>query len=48
MPDCDKEDAINALVPAAFGATGQRCMALSVAVLVGETQNWIPEIKEKV
>ena len=48
MPDCDKEDALNALVSAAFGATGQRCMALSVAVMVGETKNWIPELAEKV
>ncbi|KAL4454300.1 hypothetical protein ABPG74_012257 [Tetrahymena malaccensis] len=48
MPDCDKEDALNALVSAAFGATGQRCMALSVAVMVGETKNWIPELVEKV
>ena len=35
MPDCDKEDATNALVNATFGASGQRCMALSVAVMVG-------------
>lgn len=35
MPDCDKEDALNALTNATFGATGQRCMALSVAVFVG-------------
>lgn len=47
MPDCDKEDALNALVSAAFGATGQRCMALSVAVLVGETKNWVPDLVEK-
>lgn len=48
MPDCDKEDALNALVSAAFGAAGQRCMALSVAVMVGETKHWIPELIEKV
>lgn len=48
MPDCDQEDALNALVSAAFGATGQRCMALPVAVMVGETKNWIPLLKEKV
>lgn len=36
MPDCDKEDALNALVSASQGAAGQRCMALSVAVLVGD------------
>ena len=40
MPDCDKEDALNAIVGAAFGSTGQRCMAISTAVLVGETKQW--------
>lgn len=47
MPDCEKEDAINALVGACFGSTGQRCMAISVVVLVGDAQQWIPEIVEK-
>lgn len=47
MPDCDKEDALNNLVGAAFGASGQRCMALTTAVFVGETHKWIDEIAEK-
>ena len=47
MPDADKEDAINALIGACFGSTGQRCMAISVAVLVGDAQQWVPEIVEK-
>lgn len=47
MPDAEKEDAINALIGACFGSTGQRCMALSVVVMVGDTANWIPEIVEK-
>jgi malonate-semialdehyde dehydrogenase (acetylating) / methylmalonate-semialdehyde dehydrogenase len=47
MPDADKEDAINAIVSSVFGATGQRCMALSVIVLVGDAQEWIPEIVAK-
>lgn len=47
MPDCDKEDALNALVSAAFGATGQRCMALSVAILVGDTKHWVKDLKAK-
>lgn len=34
LPDCNKEASLNALVGAAFGAAGQRCMALSAAVLV--------------
>lgn len=37
MPDADKEDAINAMIGACFGSTGQRCMAISVSVMVGET-----------
>jgi malonate-semialdehyde dehydrogenase (acetylating)/methylmalonate-semialdehyde dehydrogenase len=38
MPDADKEDTINALIGACFGSTGQRCMAISVVVLVGDAQ----------
>jgi malonate-semialdehyde dehydrogenase (acetylating)/methylmalonate-semialdehyde dehydrogenase len=47
MPDADKEDALNALTGACFGSTGQRCMSISVVVLVGETQKWIPDLVEK-
>lgn len=47
MPDADKEDTINALIGACYGSTGQRCMAISVAVMVGDSQMWIPEIVEK-
>lgn len=47
MPDANKEHTINQLVGAAFGAAGQRCMALSTAVFVGEARNWIPEIVER-
>ena len=35
------------LVGAAFGAAGQRCMALSTAIFVGKSQEWIPEIVER-
>lgn len=47
MPDANKEHTINQLVGAAFGAAGQRCMALSTAVFVGESKEWIPEIVER-
>jgi malonate-semialdehyde dehydrogenase (acetylating)/methylmalonate-semialdehyde dehydrogenase len=47
MPDANKEQSLAALVGATFGAAGQRCMATSVAVLVGEAKNWIPDIVEK-
>lgn len=36
MPDADMEAAVNALMGAAYGAAGERCMAVSVAVPVGE------------
>jgi len=47
MPDANKNHTLNALSGAAFGAAGQRCMALSTAVFVGEAQNWIPELVER-
>jgi len=47
MPDASKEQSLNALVGATFGAAGQRCMATSVTVLVGEAQRWIPTIVAK-
>jgi malonate-semialdehyde dehydrogenase (acetylating)/methylmalonate-semialdehyde dehydrogenase len=37
MPDAQKGDTINAIVGACFGSSGQRCMAISVAVMVGES-----------
>lgn len=37
MPDADIGNAVNQLVGAAFGSSGERCMALSVAVTVGDT-----------
>lgn len=47
MPDANKEQTLNALVGAAFGAAGQRCMALSVAIMVGNTKDWVNELVEK-
>ncbi|KAK0734274.1 Aldehyde/histidinol dehydrogenase [Lasiosphaeria miniovina] len=47
LPDCNKNQFINAVVGAAFGAAGQRCMALSTLVLVGETKEWLPDIAER-
>jgi malonate-semialdehyde dehydrogenase (acetylating) / methylmalonate-semialdehyde dehydrogenase len=44
MPDANKEQAINHVIGSAFGAAGQRCMANSVAVFVGEARDWIPEV----
>jgi len=36
MPDADMDNAVEALTGAAFGSSGERCMAISVAVAVGE------------
>lgn len=47
MPDANKTSTIQQLIGASFGAAGQRCMALSTAVFVGEARQWIPEIVEK-
>lgn len=47
MPDTEKEDALNGIVGACFGSTGQRCMAIAVVVLVGDAQKWVPEIVER-
>jgi malonate-semialdehyde dehydrogenase (acetylating)/methylmalonate-semialdehyde dehydrogenase len=37
MPDADMDQAVDALVGAGYGAAGERCMAVSVAVPVGKT-----------
>lgn len=47
LPDCNKNHALNAIAGAAFGAAGQRCMALSTLVMVGETKDWVPELGER-
>ncbi len=47
MADANKEKSLDALVGAGFGAAGQRCMAVSVAVLVGDAKKWIPDIVAK-
>jgi malonate-semialdehyde dehydrogenase (acetylating)/methylmalonate-semialdehyde dehydrogenase len=44
LPDANKEQTINSLAGATFGAAGQRCMAVSVAVLVGEAKEWIADL----
>lgn len=45
MPDANKGQVLNNLVGASVGAAGQRCMAISVAVFVGDSKEWIPELK---
>ncbi|KAG0354613.1 hypothetical protein BGZ54_001561 [Gamsiella multidivaricata] len=38
---------LNQLTGAAFGAAGQRCMALSTVVFVGKAKEWLPELVER-
>ncbi|KAF7436691.1 hypothetical protein PC9H_003524 [Pleurotus ostreatus] len=47
MPDANKNLALNSIIGAAFGAAGQRCMAISVALLVGEAQAFLPDLIER-
>jgi len=47
LPDAHKEQTLSQLVGAAFGAAGQRCMAASTAVFVGESQQWIDDLVAK-
>ncbi|ODV92664.1 hypothetical protein CANCADRAFT_90631 [Tortispora caseinolytica NRRL Y-17796] len=46
MPEANKNHALNAIVGAAFGAAGQRCMALSTLVTVGDSKEWMSELTE--
>nr|GMD02833.1 methylmalonate-semialdehyde dehydrogenase [acylating], mitochondrial [Ipomoea batatas] len=47
MPDANIDSTLNALVAAGFGAAGQRCMALSTVVFVGDSKPWIEELVER-
>lgn len=48
MPDADLDQAVDALTGAAYGSAGERCMAISVAVLVGSAADRImPKLKER-
>jgi malonate-semialdehyde dehydrogenase (acetylating)/methylmalonate-semialdehyde dehydrogenase len=48
MPDADIEQAVDALIGAAYGSAGERCMAISVAVLVGDVaERLMPLLLEK-
>ncbi|MFA9477924.1 CoA-acylating methylmalonate-semialdehyde dehydrogenase [Phycisphaerales bacterium AB-hyl4] len=42
MPDADPQGAVNAVVGAAYGCAGERCMATSTVVLVGEAGKLLP------
>ncbi len=45
MPDADMDQAVDALIGAGYGSAGERCMAISVAVPVGEDSGQPPHGK---
>jgi malonate-semialdehyde dehydrogenase (acetylating)/methylmalonate-semialdehyde dehydrogenase len=47
LPDADLEFAANHLTAAAFGSAGERCMAISVGVAVGEAADALVEVLER-
>ncbi|SDD17565.1 CoA-acylating methylmalonate-semialdehyde dehydrogenase [Paraburkholderia lycopersici] len=48
MPDADLDQAVDALIGAGYGSAGERCMAISVAVLVGDVADKIvPRLAER-
>lgn len=50
MPDADMDQAADALVAAAYGSAGERCMAISVIVAVGDkvADNLIEKLKPRI
>jgi malonate-semialdehyde dehydrogenase (acetylating)/methylmalonate-semialdehyde dehydrogenase len=48
MPDADIDQAVDALIGSGFGSAGERCMAISVAVLVGDVADrLLPKLIER-
>ncbi len=48
MPDADLEQTLDALIGSAYGSAGERCMAISVAVLVGDVaERIVPRLAER-
>jgi len=48
MPDADVDQAVDGLIGAAYGSAGERCMAISVALLVGDIGDKIvPKLAER-
>ena len=47
MPDADMEQAVDHIISSAFGSAGQRCMACSAVVVVGDGDKFVNLLKEK-
>ena len=48
MPDANLDQAVDGIMGAAFGSAGERCMAVSVAVAVGNIDKLVSNINDKV
>jgi malonate-semialdehyde dehydrogenase (acetylating)/methylmalonate-semialdehyde dehydrogenase len=49
MPDANREAAVDGVLGSAFGNTGQRCLAGSVVVCIGDSADWfVPALTEAV
>jgi len=44
MPDASEADTISAIIGSSYGCAGERCMASSVVVFVGEAENLLPKV----
>ncbi|MCA0988309.1 CoA-acylating methylmalonate-semialdehyde dehydrogenase [Guptibacillus algicola] len=47
MPDADIEKAVQQVISSTFGSAGQRCMACSAVVIVGNGERFIASLKQK-
>jgi malonate-semialdehyde dehydrogenase (acetylating) / methylmalonate-semialdehyde dehydrogenase len=47
MPDADIETAVEHVISSAFGSAGQRCMACSAVVVVGDNEQFVKLLKQK-
>ncbi|WP_019152530.1 CoA-acylating methylmalonate-semialdehyde dehydrogenase [Robertmurraya massiliosenegalensis] len=47
MPDANMEKAVENIISSAFGSAGQRCMACSAVILVGEGEEFVEALKNK-
>ncbi|RGP72430.1 methylmalonate-semialdehyde dehydrogenase acylating [Fusarium sporotrichioides] len=45
--DANKDHALDSIAGAAFGAAGQRCMALSVLITLGDAKQWLDDLVKK-
>lgn len=47
MPDADMDKAVSNIISSAFGSAGQRCMACSAVVVVGDGTHFVEALKQK-